>query len=43
VTLSEAVALLAAKAGKTRSVKPGKIAAKAAKPPSKSTQRKRAA
>jgi DNA topoisomerase-3 len=43
LTLGEAVALLAAKAGKTRSVKPGKVAAKAAKPPSRSTRRKRAA
>jgi len=43
VTLGEAVALLAAKAGKARSVKPGKIAAKAAKPPSKSTRRRRTA
>ena len=43
VTLGEAVALLAAKAGKTRGVKPGKIAAKITKQPSKSAQRKRAA
>jgi DNA topoisomerase-1 len=43
VTLGEAVALLAAKAGKTRSGRPGKIATKIAKPAAKSTQRKRAA
>ena len=43
VTLGEAVELLAAKSGKTKSVRPGKLAAKAAKPGSKPTQRKRAA
>jgi len=43
VTLGEAVALLAAKSGKTRSAKPGKFAPKTAKPAGKPTQRKRAA
>ncbi len=43
VTLGEAVELLAAKSGKTKSARPGKFAAKAAKPGSKPTQRKRAA
>jgi DNA topoisomerase III len=43
VTLGEAVALLAAKAGKTRSVKPGKVPPKTAKPAVRPVQRKRAA
>ena len=43
VTLGEAVELLAAKSGKPKSARPGKFAAKAAKPGSKPTQRKRAA
>ena len=43
VTLGEAVELLAAKSGKTKSARPGKLAAKAVKPASKPTQRKRAA
>jgi DNA topoisomerase-3 len=43
VTLGEAVELLAAKSGKTKSARPGKFAAKAAKPGSKPPQRKRAA
>ena len=43
VTLGEAVELLAAKSGKTRSTRPGKFAPKTAKPAGKPTQRKRAA
>jgi topoisomerase IA-like protein len=43
VTLGEAVALLAAKAGKTKRAAPGKVAPKTAKPVGKPAQRKRAA
>ncbi len=43
VTLGEAVELLAAKSGKTKSAKPGKFVPKTAKAAGKPTQRKRAA